>query len=347
VIENLFRPWLLGRVVLGATASVIAIVALVVAARALFREPASTRRAELALAEEKRIELVSTLFSLAGAFAWLDLLLAVSGADRLAGSIRGAMCAYGVLHASPWGFRGLGLAAFAALAASGWRALHAVDLTQREASLTRAKLGAAFFVAPLVVSSFAASTAFALDLDFRVVASCCSTGFGPSVESVSGRGGEPETGAMIAMLALGATAALLALGSLRAARRAWADALSVGAGLASFGAALAAVPAIVGYVAPHAYETPVHQCPFCLLRAEESGGVGWPLYGALALALSSALSLTIAALASRRTGDPAAAQPLRRRLARTAAASWLVALGAAVYPIARFAWVSGGASLFG
>lgn len=346
MIENLFRPWLLGRAVLGLSATVIAIVALVVAARALSSRPSARPGAERTLAEEKQVELVSTLFSLAGAFAWLDLLLAVVGADRLAGSIRGAMCAYGVLDASPWGFRGILLATLAALAASAWRALHAVDLTQREPTLTRAKLSAAFFVAPVIVASFGASTAFALALDFRVVASCCSTGFGPSARAVLGRSGGAETTAMAVWTLAGLAAAGLAVGSLRSSGR-HSDALVVGTGLASVVAAIAAVPAVVGYVAPHAYETPLHQCPFCLLRPEESGGIGWPLYVALALALSSALSLTVAAWASRRVDEPLATTALRRRFARRTAAGWLVALTSAAYPVARFVWVGGGASLFG
>lgn len=347
MIENLVRPWLLGRAVLGLSATVIALVALAVAAQALSRGRATSLRADRSLAEEKRIELVSTLFSLAGAFAWLDLLLAVLGADRLAGSVRGAMCAYGVLDSSPWGFRGLLLAALAALAATGWRALHAVDLTQREAALTRSKLTAAFFVAPLVVGSFVASTAFALDLDFRVVASCCSTGFGPSAGAVLGRDGGAETVAMGALVGLGVLSATLAALAARARNDGASSALAIAASLASMGAAVAAVPAIVGYVAPHAYETPVHQCPFCLLRFEESGGVGWPLYVALALALGAALALLTSALAGRQVREPALVAPLRRRFAWTTAAAWTVALLAAIYPVARFAWITGGASLFG
>lgn len=346
MIENLFRPWLLARVLVGVSASVLAVVAMLVAARALGRDERRVASSER-LALDKRIELVSTLFSLAAAFTWLDLLLAVSGADRLAGSLRGAMCAYGVLASSPWGFRALALAILAALAASSWRALHAVDLTQREGVLTRAKLVGAFFVGPLVVSSFAASTRFALDLDFRVVASCCSTGFGPRAASVLGREGGAEPGAMLLLVALGLLAAVLALVSVRVTRERVAVALAGLASVSAIGAGLAAVPAIIGYVAPHAYETPVHQCPFCLLRVEESGGIGWPLYAALGLALGASVALGTSALASRRVPEPALAVPLRHRFARTAATAWILALGVAVYPIARFAWVTGGASLFG
>lgn len=347
MIENLLRPWLLARVLVGLSAATLALVAMIVAARALARPPLGSAAR---LAEDKRIELVSTLFSLAGAFAWLDLLLAVLGADRLAGSLRGAMCAYGVLDASPWGARALVLAGLSALSASAWRALHAADLTQREGALTRAKLVGAFFVGPLVVGSFVASSRFALDLDFRVVASCCSTGFGPRVADVLGRQGEAEPAALIALLVLGTAAALFALGSARAATRGARGPADLLAGLGSvsaLAAALAAEPAIVGYVAPHAYETPLHQCPFCLLRLEESGGVGWPLFVALAVALGASVALGTSAWASRAVPEPALTYPLRRRFARTAALAWLLALGAALYPVARFAWVSGGASLFG
>ncbi len=346
MIENLLRPWLVSRVIVGLSASVLAIAAMVVAARALSRDPSRTSPA-MRLADDKRIELVSTLFSLAGAFAWLDLLLAVTGADRLAGSLRGAMCAYGVLDASPWGFRALLLTTFAALAASSWRALHAVDLTQREGALTRRKLTSAFFVGPLVIASFAASTRFALALDFRVVASCCSTGFGPRTTAVLGREGEAEPVAMIALVVLGALAALFAIASTRPLPARVADTLAGLASVSAVGAALASVPAIVGYVAPHAYETPVHQCPFCLLRVEESGGIGWPLYVALAIALGASLALGVSALSSRAVPEPTLAMPLRRRFAHTAAAAWLVAIGVAIYPVARFAWISDGASLFG
>lgn len=346
MIENLLRPWLVSRVIVGLSASMLAIAAMVVAARALSRDPARTGPVTR-LADEKRIELVSTLFSLAGAFAWLDLLLAVTGADRLAGSLRGAMCAYGVLDASPWGFRALVLAIVSALASSSWRALHAVDLTQREGALTRGKLTGAFFVGPLVLASFAASTRFALDLDFRVIASCCSTGFGPAAASIFGRDGDAEPGAMVALVVLGALAAVLALVSTHRAIERRAELVAALASLCAIGAAIVSVPAIVGYVAPHAYETPVHQCPFCLLRVEESGGIGWPLYVSLAVALGASLALGVSALSSRRVPEPLLTLPIRRRFAHTAALAWLITIGVAVYPIARFAWITDGASLFG
>lgn len=354
MIENLARPWLLGRFVLGATEAALALVALVVAAQALqfaaaTRTSASTRaarHAERALILEKRIELVSTLFALAAGFAWLDLFLAVLGADRLAGSIRGAMCAYGVLNASPWGFRSLALALIAALSATAWRAVHAADLTQREDRLGSLKLRLAFFVAPLVIASFVGSTAFALDLDFRVVASCCSTGASASAGAVLGREGSAETAAMFGLVAFGLVAAVAASTARFGAARIAMPATWVSIA-ASMLAAIAAAPAIVGYVAPHAYETPLHQCPFCLLRVEESGGVGWPLYVALAVALSSALSLVATEAVRGRAVEQDGLDALRRRYALATSVGWLAAVVAALYPVVRYLAVTGGAPLFG
>jgi hypothetical protein len=45
--------------------------------------------------------------------------------------------------------------------------------------------------------------------------------------------------------------------------------------------------------------------------------------------------------------EPALVVPLRRRFANTAALAWLAAVLFAIYPVARFAWITGGASLFG
>lgn len=346
MIENLTRPWLLGRFVVGFSTSGVALLALAVALAALAR-PTLRRGSEAVLAEEKRIELVSTLFSLAGSFAWLDLVLAVLGADRLAGSIRGAMCAYGVLASSPWGFRSLALAVLAALTASGWRALHAVDLTQREPVLTRTKLIGACLVAPLVVGSFVASTAFALDLDFRVVASCCSTGFASGPDAVLRRNGAGEPEAMAVMLVSAACSTLASLLVVRAGRGRRARSLAVLAAVAGFVAAAMAIPAIVGYVAPHAYETPVHQCPFCLLSTEEGGGLGWPLYGALGVAVGASVSLLVTAVSTAALREPELSWPLLRRFALRTAVGWLFAMALALYPVLRFAHQSGGASLFG
>ena len=118
MIQNLAQPWLFARFVLGASEAVLALGVLFVALRMLAAGGGGARSSEAHLRSEKQVELVSTLFSLAALFAWADLFLAALSGDRLAGSIRGAMCAWGVLHSTPWGFRSLEMAFVAALVLS-------------------------------------------------------------------------------------------------------------------------------------------------------------------------------------------------------------------------------------
>jgi hypothetical protein len=343
-MQNLAQPWLFARFVLGVSEASLAIAVLVVALRMLARTE-EKRSSEAHLQSEKHVELVSTLFSLAALFAWVDLFLAALSGDRLAGSIRGAMCAWGVLHSSPWGFRSLVMALIAALVASVWRAVHAVDLTQQEPRLTRTKMLLACFVAPFFLASFGASTMFAMALDFRVVASCCSTSLGADRATELGAHGGGEALPMIAFVAAGLLASLFAIVS--TSKRASVVWMSSVASLASIVAAVFAMPAIVGYVAPHAYETPLHQCPFCLLRVEESGGVGWPLALALALALASSLGVMTTLAMRGRVPEPGVLKAVHQRYARGMALGWLLAVIVALYPVARFAWLTGGAPLFG
>jgi hypothetical protein len=57
-----------------------------------------------------------------------------------------------------------------------------------------------------------------------------------------------------------------------------------------------AIAAIISVIAPYVYNSPVHHCPFCLLKPQY-GFIGYALY--LPLFAASALSLSIAVLAAR------------------------------------------------
>ena len=341
MLDNLFRPWLLALAVPELVAAVLAVVAMSSALRVLSLGEAP-RTSEQALAIERRAELVATLFGVASAATVVALTVEVLGADRLRASVRGAMCAWGVLASGPWGFRSLGLAIVSSLACAAWLALHRVDLALRSPELTRAKFVMVMAVAPLVVANLGGGVLYALGLDFRVVASCCSTGLEGARETVLGAGGGARTTAFAIFAGLAVVSVIVAL----LARRARSTRLAVASALASALAALASVPAIVGYVAPYAYESPVHLCPFCLLDADGSY-LGWPLYAALFTATSIGLAAGVSAVASTRVHERDAAwSVVSRSLARMAFA-WALTLVVALYPIAHFAVATHGASLFG
>lgn len=340
MLDNLFRPWLLALVVPELVAAALALVAASTALRVLSIGP-SPRTSELALAIERRAELVATLFGVASSATIVALVVEVLGADRLRASVRGAMCAWGVLAEGAWGFRSLGLAAFTALACSAWLALHRVDLALRTSELSRAKFGAVLVVAPLIVLNAGAGLAYALGLDFRVVASCCSSGLEGARAAVLGAdGGARETAFAIFVLA-GACASLFAL----AAKLRRSPPLAVLAALASLLGALFAAPAILGYVAPHAYESPVHLCPFCLLD-EDGSYLGWPLYAALYAALVLGVGVGVGTLAWARVKEREAAWHVVSRSLAPLAVAWALTLIVAAYPVVRFTLATG-ASLFG
>lgn len=341
MIDNLFRPWLLALVVPELVAAVLAIVAMSAALRVLSLG-AAPRTSELALAIERRAELVATLFGVASMATLVALIVEVLGADRLQASVRGAMCAWGVLAEDAWGFRSLGLAVAASLACAGWLALHRVDLALRAPELSRVKFGAVLIVAPLLVANLGGGVLYTLGLDFRVVASCCSSGLEGAREVVLGAGGGARSTAFAIFAGAAVVSVLLAL----AARRSRSPLLAGIAALSSAVAALASVPAILGYIAPYAYESPVHLCPFCLLDADGQF-LGWPLYAALFTATSIGLAAGIGAVAASRVTERDAAWTVVSRSLGRMAIAWALTLVVALYPIAHFAITTGGASLFG
>lgn len=342
LVSNLFRPWFLARFSAGAAAAVLVLVGLSVAWRVL-RHYRIARTSEGQLALERRAELAGTLVEVALGATIAGLAIALLGADRMTASIRGAMCAWGVLDASPWGFRSLAISALSALGCALWIALHRLDLRLRRPALTRAKFAALFAVAPLVLADFAASTAYALDLDLRVVASCCSTGLDDAraVAGGSAAGGPRD---LAAWLFVGGSLASIGL-ALFARRRPSTRAAAL-VGLGSLVAGLASLPAIVWWVAPHAYETPTHLCPFCLLHADVLG-LGWPLFAAVFAATALGLSAALTGALERASGEPETARAMESRLATRAAIAWALALALALAPVARWTIVAGGASLWG
>jgi len=342
MLTNLLIPFLLARLLSGISVSALVVVALFVAVRVLRRfRLGETSEGQLLL--ERRAELVATLVQAALGMAIFNLALTVLAADHLSQAIRGAMCAYGVFSSNDLGFLPLGTSALAALACVLWLTLHRLDLALPDPRLTRRKFIALFIVGPLVLLDLWATLAWACDLDLGVVATCCSASIdqaGTQTFGAAPMGGRVTLYyAALATLAL-AVLALFALYRRPGRVRAW-----TAAALAALSVALC-LPAIVGYVAPHMYENPRHLCPFCLLHADALG-IGWPLFGALFLAGSLGLSLVVLESQRRRAADDAIVSALEARVAKVAMLGFVITFVLCVFPVARYAWISGGAPLFG
>jgi hypothetical protein len=341
--SNLLEPWILLRLAAGAVATAL----FVYAARTSLRVVRSfdlARSTEGQLALERQAELSSTCIRVATVVQIALLALTMLTGDRLASSLRGAMCGYGVFHATPWGFRALCVTATTALAAGVLSELHALDARVRTFDLARPLAYATLAIAPLAVLDLAFSATFVLKLDLSVVASCCSVQLDAVPQSAGNPIGLGATARSLAtfgsLLAVPASALL----ALRASRRPDSRRLLT-ATLASLVALPFALAACVLEVAPYAFELPQHVCPFCLLRPSVLG-LGYPLFGAVLLATISSLGTAIGALLARTQPARDALSGFARERLHREALAWLIVLVLGIAPVARYALVTGGLSLF-
>lgn len=331
-------PYIAGRLALGAVAlGALAHGAWVGAKTIEHFRVGSAAEGQLAL--ERNAELGATTSKVGAVALALSLPSSALVADRLAPSLRGAMCGWGVVHANGWGGASMTSTLLASLLALVSLELFALDRRTRGLSLLRPLASLSILGAFVAAADLWLAWRWLDGLDFTVVASCCSSG----VDSAAGaaRFAAPGPKALVTGAALALSLSTAALGVALARRPSRGVARAMGA------LALLALPAIVAAisltVAPHVYEVPHHRCPYCLLRAD-AWFIGYGLFGAAQLGVAAALALALGSLlAPRGEGDPFG-EFARRRGARAA-----VALGVAVslgaLPVVRYLALSGGAAL--
>ncbi|MEZ4247369.1 MAG: hypothetical protein R3B99_03910 [Polyangiales bacterium] len=333
------RPWLLARLATGALAAVLCVLALGVAVRVLRHwRLGATSEGQLAL--ERRAELVATLVQVALLVSLGGLALTVLAADRSAQSIRGAMCAWGVFESTNVGFLPVATSALAAFGCALWLVVHRLDLRLERPVLTRAKFAALHVVTPLVVLDLVTFGVFAAQLDFDVVASCCSVSLDGGAPVRTGAGMGPGATLFVAALALSAGAAALLFANARRPSRG----LSFASALASVPAAGLALGATLLYVAPHAYELPTIVAPSAFLHAH-AGGIGWPPSAVYSPPPCSAEARAWSRRCNR-AGEPTQVDASLGTLGRLGALGWLVVLVTLAFPVASY-WLRTGASVFG
>lgn len=334
---NLLEPWVLFRLAAGLVATALFLRGAFTAQKVLRRFDVQ-RATEGQLALEKQLELASTFARVAAIVQVLALVLTVLGADRLSRGVRGAMCAYGVFGANEWGFRSLLATTAIAIAAGVVAEVFAFDAHVRTLALARPLSYALVAMAGFAAIDLVLATRFLLGLDLTVVASCCSVQLDPVASSGAIYAGGPRvlaTGLAAAGVAASIAASIFAARS--PSRR-----NVIAAGAVTLLTMPAAVLATVLEVAPHAFEAPHHVCPFCLLKTEVLG-VGYPLFGAIYVATVSVVAAAASGIVS---SDAGALAPFARSRMRRGAAAWAIAAAVAAIPIARYAIVADGASLF-
>ena len=361
-MTNLLEPWVLLVLVTQVLAFAVALRAVFPAYKVL-RYFDVSRATEGQLSLERQSQLSATFVRVAFGLQAASLLFFMLAADKLRFGIRGAMCAYGVFAAHDLGFPALSAAAAAALVAGIGAEVCAYDDYVRTNALARPLAAVTFVVAVAFGVACMYVTRFLLALDLTVVSSCCSVHLDAESVGAETSSGGPRVPVSVAavMLAAGAIALGFAL------RKKPHAALAIASGIVSLAAVPFALGAAVLEVAPYAFETPNHLCPFCMFRVEE-GGLGYFFFGAVLFAGARGGGLFVASLLSRasRTGLASPSASLRSGLvspsaslrsgdalaqfargrARGMALAWAVALAVGVYPVARFTLNAGGASLF-
>lgn len=347
MVENLLHPTLLARVLGGLAALGVTLVASgvglqVLRARRAEGSVGAALLREDAIALERRAELAAMLVQAAMVFQLLNVVLSVVAADRLSASVQGAMCAYGVLDLGESGFVMLGVTVLTALCCALWLALYRYDLRLPTSSLGAVTWRALLVIAPLLALDVTLTLRFVLSLDLSVVASCCASQLDPEVAaSLGAHVGLPRAAFGLAVGA-SLTSAALGLRMQRSDARALPPLLALGSAIAC----VASVPAIMGFVAPHAYGSPVHTCPFCLLHADV-WGVGWPLFGALFAGLALGTVPVVVRGLSRVSGERVHARALEQAAARFAAYAFVGLFTLLVAPVVVYLVRSGGVSVFG
>lgn len=339
-MNNLLEPWILIRLVAGLVALALFVRAGLTAQRVI-RHFDVKRATEGQLALEKQLELAATFARIAAVVQVAALALSVLAADRLSRGVRGAMCAYGVFSAHDWGFRSLVATAAVALVAGVVTQLFAFDAQVRSLDLARPVAIATCAMAPLAALDFASVTKFLLGLDLSVVASCCSVRLDPIAEADAGFATGPRV--LLTVAAIAGT--VLSIGAALFAARSPSRPKVVAAAVLSLLTLPPALGAVVLEVAPYAFETPTHVCPFCLLRADVYG-IGYPLFGAVFLATAWAVGAGASAALSRTTEARVALGGFAARRLRLGAIAWCSAIVLGAIPVVRFFIVGGGASLF-
>ncbi len=251
--------------------------------------PASGDARQIAL--ERRTHLAATVLRLLLLAQMAALVLFVHNADRMAILFTGAMCALGTLNVNAYGMPAFLLMMAVFFLAALWLLVDAADREGRDYPLTRLKYGLLLMAAPVLLASGILQWLYFLNLDPNVITSCCSKLFTPEGSGVQAElSALPPASALTALFGgLALLAGLAALASWRPGTLAYAA-----YGLSGTLFFAVAIVAIISVISPYIYDTPVHHCPFCILKPQY-GFIGYALYGPLFGA--SALALGVALLA--------------------------------------------------
>lgn len=284
-------------------------------------DPSSPSAGQAAL--ERRHLLVSAGFPVVAVWKWISPFFFVRAADGLHPRLTGAMCAAGVLNATPFGYPALIASVVGALGCGLWLTLGPADNGPPGFPLIRVRYALTLVLAPVLLSEAAFLAGFLIRFDHRIIAACCSLQFTPSSGDWFGTLSAlaPIPAAFLYFGSVGLACFVCLAGIIRGKA-------GVPAILAGLWLPAAALAGITGFVAPYYYELPTHHCPFCLLQAPYHG-VGYALYAALGAASVGIVAAGLIGFRSER-----AVIPYLRRSCGFGLAAGMILLALGLWPVA-------------
>jgi hypothetical protein len=293
---------------------------------------------------ERRSHLAATILQYGLWIQGMSLVLFYMTLESVSEVIPGAMCATGALQANAFGFPALFVKVAVAILCVLWISIHHVDSHLEDYRLTPLKFRCLFFLAPLVLADLTLQFLYFIDLDPRIISSCCGVvfeiegeGLGASVASLP---------ALPMMMAFYGTVPVLLLVGWVIARKetAWGYYTYSGLGILFF---VLSVLAVISFISPYVYEVPTLHCPFCLMR-KEYGYIGYLLY--LLLLGAFLLSLLPGLLEVIKSQGPTigqVVQGLQKRALNISLVLWSLFVFVPTFIIACYEIRSGWAHLFG
>jgi hypothetical protein len=332
---NVLEPWVLLRLLLAAIVPALFLRASVTCIKVIQRFDV-VRASEGQLLLEKNMQLATVLVRAALFVQTLSIVFSFLVADRLYPQIQGAMCGYGVLAATEYGFLSLSVTLGLAVVSGTLAQLFDFDARLPDLRLSKRLALTTLLMAPLALLDAGLTGLHLSALDLSVVTTCCSVEIGETVKQISGAESTLRSMVWVAPLLLGVTAV-----STFATSRSPSPSKARFVSLMALLAFPVASMFFVTVTAPHVFEVPQHRCPFCLFRAD-AFWIGYPLL----LASIAGCSLSLGASLTSLVGDGEHLwQTIARTNLRRAALCWALALVLGLLPVVRYAIVSGGTLL--
>ncbi len=227
---------------------------------------------ELQLKLERRTYLVTTVLSYVFIFELISLFLYIFTAENLHTMFVGAMCGAGTLNVGEYGYQTLLVKIAIFFMAGIWLIVNYTNNRAFDYPLIKLQYILLLSLAPLTLLEMILQSSYLLNLKADVITSCCGSLFSRSVAAVAG----DLQGIPLIRMELLLWPALLIhiiLGVLLTIK---------GRGVYLFAIVsvvvfLVGMASIISYVSPYIFELPVHNCPFCILKAEYCY-IGYAIY---------------------------------------------------------------------